>query len=334
MNDSDFQVTVIIVTWNSARHIGRCLGSIEKQSVRPFDVIVVDNGSTDETLRIVEAQRGLNLKVQGLKVNTGFAAANNLGVRMARGEWVALLNADAFPAEDWIEQLRAAQRAHPDVSCFASRLIMAERTDVLDGEGDAYHPSGLAWRQNHGEPVASAPRVQGDSFSACAAAALFERQAFLAVGGFDEDYFAYFEDVDVGFRLRLQGRECLYVPEAVVHHVGSASTGRRSDLAVHYGTRNLIWTYWKDMPAPQVWLWLPVHICMVAALLAMHTGRGQAKPAFAAVWAALRGLPAILGKRKIVQAQVEVPPQTVFARMAHGLGPLRRALRIRNRLPA
>ena len=140
------------------------------------------------------------------------------GARLARGQWLALLNADAFPEPDWLERLLEAAETIPN-AFFASRQIQANSTELLDGEGDVYHISGLAWRRNYGLPVLEKFDTE-EIFSSCAAAALYPRQAFLDAGGFDEDYFSYHEDVDLGFRLRLKGLRCFYVPKAVVYHVG------------------------------------------------------------------------------------------------------------------
>jgi GT2 family glycosyltransferase len=124
---------------------------------------------------------------------------------------------------------------------IGSKLVKAADLAVLDGVGDAYHISGLVWRMGHGEPVASFSEQVREVFSPCAAAALYRRSVLLEVGGFDEDFFCYVEDVDLGFRLRLAGHKALSVPDAVVYHVGSATTGgQHSDFAVYHGHRNLV----------------------------------------------------------------------------------------------
>jgi GT2 family glycosyltransferase len=122
----------------------------------------------------------------------------------------------------------------------------------LDGAGDEYHVSGLAWRRFYNHLANGYGLKPEEVFGACAAAAMYRREDFLKIGGFDEDYFSYFEDVDLSFRLRLAGGRCLYVPDAIVHHVGSASTGKLSDFVVYYGHRNLVWTFFKDMPGTLV----------------------------------------------------------------------------------
>src|SRR5574341_1091523 len=214
-------VPVIIVCWNSGEYLPRCLSGLSTQTYRDFEVILIDNGSTDEsTLRLLENSSNMNLHIERFETNRGFAVANNIGARLARGRWLALLNSDAFPQPDWLAHLIKTTENHPEFSFFASRQLQANRLDLLDGAGDTYHLSGFAWRQYFGYPADKFGLVSREVFSACAAAALYSRKAFLQVGGFDEDFFSYYEDVDLSFRLRLQGFRCLYVPDACAHHGG------------------------------------------------------------------------------------------------------------------
>ena len=263
---------------------------------------MVDNGSTDNSLDSVKSQWcDLHLVVERLNENLGFAVANNIGARLARGKYLALLNADAFPEPDWLEQLLKAAENNPQFTFFASRQIQANTPELLDGTGDAYHVSGLAWRQNYNRPAAENGTQPGEVFSACAAAALYSRDDFLKVGGFDEDYFSYFEDVDLSFRLRLTGGRCLYVPQAVVYHVGSASTGNDSDFSIYHGYRNLVWTFFKDMPASLFWIYLPRHILMIVYKSAVFLIRRKRSIILKSQIDAFLALPAVLRKRKKVQ---------------------------------
>jgi GT2 family glycosyltransferase len=234
-------VSVLVVSWNSAAYLPRCMAALAAQAYRDFEVILVDNNSTDGgTLNLEQKYSAMDLRVEHLSSNHGFAIANNLGAHLARGRWLALLNPDAYPEPDWLEQLIKVADSSAD-SFFASRQIQAGRPCLLDGDGDVYHVSGLAQRRNFNFPVFRGGQPH-EVFSACAAAAMYPRQEFLDAGGFDEDYFAYHEDVDLGFRLRLRGLQCVFVPAAVVHHVGTGSTGPRSAFSTYYGHRNLVWT--------------------------------------------------------------------------------------------
>lgn len=292
--------SIIIVLWNSAAHLPRSLDSLKKQSYQNFEIIIIDNGSTDGGIDgIKEKYPELDIRIKKLARNTGFAVANNIGARMARGKWLALLNADAFPEPEWLENLLKAAKEHPN-AFFASQQIQANAPELLDGEGDIYHISGLAWRQNYGYPLREKAKTE-KVFSPCAAAALYPRQAFLDAGGFDEDYFAYHEDVDLGFRLRLHGLNAYYIPQAVVHHVGSASTGKLSDFSVYYGHRNLVWTYLKNMPSYLFWLYLPLHLFINLYFLLSFSVKGRGKVIWRAKRDAIKELGEIWRKRRGIQ---------------------------------
>jgi len=313
-------VSIIILGYKSSAHLPTCMDCLEHQTCRNFEVVFIDNGSGDGSLEIVESRKA-SFPVHILKQdrNLGFAAANNIGAKLARGKWIALLNADAYPEPDWLASLLRAVDQAPEYSAFSSRQIQFHAPHLLDGAGDAYHISGLAWRNQYNLPAGQNGLKQREVFSPCAAAAMYLREEFLKAGGFDEDYFSYFEDVDLGFRLRLLGTKCLYVPEAVVQHVGSASTGKRSNFSVYYGYRNLIWTFFKDMPSPWIWLFLPLHIGTVLFFSIYLTLRGQGGTIWQAIFDAMRGLPKILGKRKIIQKNKQIVPGEALRFMSRGL---------------
>jgi len=297
-----YGVSVVIATWNSGKVLFQCLERLASQTYKNFEIIIVDNGSTDSAIvGLDEKYPTLSLHIEPLKKNTGFAAANNIGARLARGNWLALLNTDAFPEPDWLEKLVRAAEDYPSFSCFSSRQIQAQNPLFLDGAGDAYHVNGMAWKHYLGYPASQYGLEQREVFSSCGAAALYSRQAFLDVGGFDEDFFSYLEDVDLGFRLRLQGYHCLYVPEAIVHHIGSATLGVRSDFALYYSHRNLVWSFIQNMPPSLLWRFLFVHIIANFIYLAYYTFQGRGKILWKAKMDAIRGLPKALHKRREIQ---------------------------------
>jgi len=295
---------------------------LARQTYSDFEVILIDNASTDtSTAALAETYPSLALRVECLETNRGFAAAGNVGARLARGAWLVLLNPDAFPEPGWLEELIKTAGSSSDCF-FASRQIQANRPRLLDGEGDVYHVSGLAQRRNFNFPVFRGGQPH-EVFSACAAAAMYPRQAFLDAGGFDEDYFAYHEDVDLGFRLRLRGLKCIFVPAAVVYHVGTASTGARSATSTYYGHRNLVWTYVKDMPGPWPWVYLPLHLGMNLISILYFIVIGQGSTILRAKIDALRGLRQALKKRGPIQAQRQVPiPEILRAMSRSPLAPL------------
>ncbi len=299
-------VAVVVVDWNAGGLVRRCLEALGRQTVRPAAVVLVDNASRSETWRHVP--RGQTpAEIARLPTNRGFAAGANLGIALAAGaEWIALLNPDAFPEPDWLERLLAAAAACPEYSCFASRQLMADDPRHLDGTGDAYAVCGFGWRHRHGAPAAGTDLLPEEVFGPCAAAALYRRRALEEAGGFDESFFCYFEDVDLAFRLRLAGHRCLYVPDAVVHHVGSASSGRGSDFSVYHGHRNLVWTFVKNMPGPLLAVYWPHHLLLNLISLVWFTLRGQGRAIWRAKCDAVRGLPRVLKQRREIQAKRRV----------------------------
>jgi GT2 family glycosyltransferase len=301
-------VSVVIVSWNSAEHLPHCLDCLSQQTLRDFEVIIIDNGSLDGgTNHLEQKYPQLSLHIERLPSNLGFALANNRGARIARGKWLALLNADAFPAPDWLEKILQAADKYPEFSFFSSRQVQAHRPDFLDGSGDEYHVSGLAWRRFYNYQAQKYGFEEEEVFGACGAAALYSRDDFLKVAGFDEAYFSYFEDVDLSFRLRLLGKRCLYVPQAVVHHVGSASTGKISDFVVYHGHRNLVWTYFKNMPGVLFWRYLPLHILMNLFFTVSFIFKGKGLAILRAKIDALGRLPAIIRTRRQIQSSRRIP---------------------------
>jgi GT2 family glycosyltransferase len=317
---SQLDISILILSWNSAYYLPRCLASLSAQTYDYFEVILLDNGSENGPLNgLYEKYPSLDLHIEKLSSNLGFAIANNIGARLAHGRWLALLNADAYPEPDWLEKLLHAAEQNPEYRFFSSRQIQFNAPYLLDGAGDGYHISGLAWRNSYNLPTEKYGLQQREVFSSCAAAGLYSREEFLKVGGFDEDYFSYFEDVDLGFRLRLHGEKCLYVPEAVVYHVGSASTGRRSDFSVYYGYRNLVWTFVKNMPQPLIWIYLPLHISTIFFFAIYLTILGQGKVIWRAILDAIYGLPKMVKKRQHIQKNKKIKPGELLKVMSTGL---------------
>ena len=312
-------VAVVVVNWNSGTLLTQCLESLRRQRRRPDRVIVVDNGSSDKSLEL--ASYSLNgVHVIRLPKNLGFAHANNVAAQEAAGfDGLALLNPDAVAEPGWLEALVHAAEQEPTVAAFASQMLFASDPRYLDGAGDSYHVAGRAWRNGHGTPTEAWPDGNVEVFAACAAAALYRREAFEEVSGFDERFFCYFEDVDLGFRLRLAGHRCLYVDSAVVRHASSALSGYRSDFAVYYGERNMIWTFVKDMPSSLFWWYLPQHIVLNLAALAFYPWRGQGKVVLKAKLDAIRGLGPVLEQRRVVQRARAVSPRLLKQALTRGV---------------
>lgn len=295
--------SVLILFWKSAQYLQANLQALEEQTFKDFEVILLDNGADEPPNPALLSQHpNLNLHLLRSDTNLGFAGGNNLAARQAQGDYLVLLNNDAFPEPDWLATINQAALSHFN-HCFASRLLKAKNPTLLDGEWNVYHASGLAWRKNHNRSVSFSSTEPRRVISACAAASAYPRSAFEQVGGFDEDFFAYMEDIDLDLRLRLAGYDCLYLPEAVVHHVGSGSTGSRCDFSTFYGHRNLVWAFIKNMPGLLLWLLLPAHLIVNIAYLLAGLFIPNGKKLWQAKKAAIVGLPKIWRKRQLVQSK-------------------------------
>jgi N-acetylglucosaminyl-diphospho-decaprenol L-rhamnosyltransferase len=306
--------TIIVITHNSGRWLPRWTAALSTQIDTRWKLVVLDNASRpDERPKKSELPAGARL-IQS-ENNLGFAAGNNRAAQGADTPYLVLLNPDAFPEPGWLGELLALAEHHPEAAAIGSTQIRADADGVFDGTGDVLHASGLSYRSNFGRPRRARPPL-GESFAACAAALLLRREAFEAVGGFDQRYFCFFEDVDLCFRLRLQGHIVLQSPDAIVHHVGGGSAGGRSAFARFHGARNRFWTFVKCMPAPLFWLLLPVHLMLggAACTAAAFTGGGLA--AWRGFLAGLAGVGPIWRTRQEVQRTRKVSANAIARRLA------------------
>jgi N-acetylglucosaminyl-diphospho-decaprenol L-rhamnosyltransferase len=304
------RVGIVIVNYNSGPHLARCLASLAGQRFRDFTVIIVDNASSDDSARACETMPA-GWRLVKLAYNAGFATANNRAIALLDSPWVATLNPDTIAEPDWLEQMMLGIERYPDAAAFGSLQLAALRPDRLDGAGDAYHASGVYWRGGFNKPIAR-QAGEGEAFSVCAAAALYNREILVELGGFDDDFFCYGEDVDVGFRLRLAGYRSIQLANAVVLHVGGACVGEHSVFAVFHGQRNRVWLFVKNMPVGLFWPLLPAHLVSCLILLLIDIQRGRARAGLAALAAAAKGLPGAWRKRGPIQRARRGGPRPVL----------------------
>ena len=194
---------------------------------------------------------------------------------------------------------------------------MALEPDILDGVGDNYHAFGLAWRGGFGHPASFAPEHAVEVFGPCGAGALYERAEYLRLGGFDERFFCYHEDVDLAFRIQLAGGRCLQSVDAIIDHVSSGVSGRASDFAVYYGTRNRIWTFFKNMPGILLIFLAPIHVGMNLFVLTWSLFRpGRFKPTFRGMRHGFAGLGAVWKQRRDVRSNRTISTGKLLRRFA------------------
>jgi GT2 family glycosyltransferase len=301
------RVTVVIPNWNGERFLELCLSSLKRQSFEDFETILVDNGSTDGSLELI-ARYFPEVRVVSLEENRGFSAAANAGITTSGSELVALLNNDTEQEPGWLAALVRAADSHPDAGSFASKMLDFQDRRMLDGAGDALRLSGLPYRLGHGELDRGQFESPDAVFGACGAAALYRRRMLDEVGLFDEDFFAYCEDGDLSFRARLAGYGCRYVPEAVVYHVGSASTGgKRSPRATSLGTRNSLSLLVKNLPLSVAPHLLPFFVAGQLTRLLTAAATGTLRAHLEGLTGAGRHLPLMLEKRRGIQSRRKIP---------------------------
>ncbi len=297
-------VSVVIPNWNGAHLLPTCLDSLRRQTCADFEVIVVDDASTDDSRGLL-AREYPEARVLAFESNRGFARGVNAGIRAAQGRVIALLNNDTEADPHWLEELVRALEAEPRAGMAASKLRLFDRREVLHSAGDFYRVDGIpgnrgVWEEDRGQY--DAPDAQPPVFGACGGAAAYRRELLDAIGLFDEDLGSYCEDVDLNWRARLAGLGCAYAPRAVVYHRLSATGG--GTRASYFVGRNFILVLVKDYPAA---LWKKYWRRILAAQWqitreALRSGRGAAARArLRGQLAALAALPRFLAKRRATQ---------------------------------
>ncbi len=318
-------VAVIIVNWNSEALLYECLTHLRQQTRAPNRVIVFDNSGNDGSLD--QARQVLpSIECLSSGENVGFARANNLCVeRCGDCQWICLLNPDAFPSPGWLDALLRAAERYPRYDNFASLIVQQRDPGLIDSAGDRYYPSGVAVHRFYGrllEEVSEMVAAPYAVFAPCAAAAMYRRESFLETGGFDESLFAFYEDVDLGLRLQLAGRKTLFVPDALVHHVGGGTTGGvGSRISAYYCQRNFILVYAKNMPASLFWLGLPAHVWAIIRGILKGSLERQGLLLLKATLDALVRLPACFLSRRALRPLRRVPVEHFRASLSSGGSP-------------
>ena len=309
-------VRVIVVNWNGVRWLEGCFKALRAQHRPADECVLVDNGSTDGSVDYMR-QAFPDVQIAPLGGNLGFAAGNNAGAAAATAEYLAFLNNDTRAQPGWLKALLRAIEHDPSIGLATSRIVYLDAPATVDSAGDGYLRVGGAFKHAHGRSATEVAQSR-EVFGACGAAFIIRRSLFEALGGFDEDFFMVYEDVDLSYRARLLGWRVVYAHDAVVEHAGSASMGRASDTAVFYGQRNLEWTWLKNTPRALLWRTAIGHAVYGLAGGIAYARRGQIGVWLRAKWSALRGLRMALAKRRAVQRSMTVDPQSLWLLMENG----------------
>jgi GT2 family glycosyltransferase len=242
------KVTVIIPNYNGLSFMEPCIESLKKQTYKDFDILVVDNGSSDKSQ---EWLRDRKIPALFLDKNMGFSGAVNAGIRAAQTPYVLLLNNDTEAEPGFVGELVKSISRSGRIFSVSSKMIQLYHKDLIDSAGDMYSVMGWAYQRGVGQKSKGYKRER-EVFSACAGAAIYQRAAFETVGYFDEKHFAYLEDIDICYRAKIFGYHNLYCPTAVVYHVGSGTSGSKyNEFKVKLTARNNIYLNYKNMPWPQ-----------------------------------------------------------------------------------
>jgi GT2 family glycosyltransferase len=236
-------VSVVIINFNSAQYISRCIATLEQQTYRPIEIIIVDNGSTDSSVLAVKQMRDDGRVLLFTGNNVGSSKANNRGIRESHGEYILILNADAFPAGEYIEKCVAAFKCNNEIGTVVGKLVSDSNTSIIDSAGIYFFREGLPVDRGFGEADRGQYDTQEYIDGACCAAALYSRKMLedICLDGeyYDEDFFAFAEDPELSLHSGIRGWRTLYVPTAVVRHVRGGSTATMSEFAYHLNERNM-----------------------------------------------------------------------------------------------
>ena len=268
-------VSIVIPNYNGKHFLKDCLDSVFAQDIQDQEVIVVDNGSTDGSLEYLHAYPGV--RVLAMDKNYGFCGAVNAGIKAAESEFVILLNNDTEVDKNFAKELLCAIKSDDQIFSCSSKMVQYQDRSRMDDAGDYYCALGWAFGRGKGG-LAEHYDQPADIFASCAGAAIYRKEMFETLGYFDENHFAYLEDIDVGYRARIFGYRNVYAPKAIVYHVGSGFSGSTHNaFKVKLSSRNSVYLAYKNMPFLQILLNSPFLLLghLVKWLFFMKKGLGK-----------------------------------------------------------
>jgi GT2 family glycosyltransferase len=318
-------ISTVILNWNGKEYLHPCLQSVKGQTYPNIEIILVDNASTDGSIEYIKDLLS-DLRLIINYRNIGYGGGNNRGIEEAKGRYIFVLNSDTEIEKRCVELLWECIETDQRIGVTTPKILLYDRRDIIDAAGLTIYPDGLSIGRGRLEPQEKYNQRE-EVFFGSGCASLFRKEMLEEIGLFDEDFFAYAEDTDLGWRARLARWKSYYVPEAVVYHHHSKKFGTYSPLKAFLVERNRIWVAWKNFPLPILCLW-PFYTLWryfyqgIGALIQKGaSGRfGQESSSFLLIFilmkaylSGLRGLPAILRKRKEVQTKKRMSNWEVFS---------------------
>ena len=245
------KVTIVIPNYNGKHFMEPCLSSLSEQTYKDFHILVIDNASSDGSIEYME-ENYPDIELIKLQKNYGFSKAVNIGIQHSRTPYVILLNNDTTVDTRYVEEMVKAIEKSPKIFSVSSKMIQMYHPELIDSAGDLYTLLGWGVCRGCGRPVSNYQKYD-EIFTACAGAAIYRRSVFDEIGYFDENHFAYLEDIDIGYRARIYGYYNMYCPTALVYHVGSGTSGSKyNSFKVKLAARNNLYLNYKNMPALQL----------------------------------------------------------------------------------
>lgn len=320
-------LSVIIPNWNGKRFLQECIDSLKAQTFQDFETILVDNGSTDGSAQFVEEAYGGFVRIIRIEKNLGFTGGNNAGIRAAKGEYIVLLNNDTWTDPYWLEELVKVTSVDPRIGMWGSKIYSYDKRDQIEGVGELIYRDGLCRSRGQFEQDRGQYEKMEEIFFPPGCGAMYWKKVFDEIGLFDEDFFTYADDVEIGIRARLKGWKGLYVPKAIIYHKNSGTGGQYSPFKAFYVERNRFWITIKYFPLPLLILtpFFTFYRFVFQAYGAL-THRGSAGQftkhyspwrliwiLFMAYGSGFRGLPTMWKKRRTLKALRKVSNGEIFS---------------------
>lgn len=315
------KIVVVIPNWNGESGLAKCLDSLRAQTLKPH-IIMVDNGSVDGSVKLV-SEHYPEVEIIRRDRNYGYAGGVNPGFKRAiemGAEYAAPFNNDAVADKLWLEKLVSFADAHPGIGIVTCKLLAAGG-DHIDSTGDYYTNWGLPYPRGRGETDTGAYDKLTEIFGASGGASLYRVKMLKEIGLFDEDFFAYYEDVDLSFRAQLAGWKVAYVPDSIVYHEMSVTGKRIKGFFTYQTVKNLPWLLWKNVPAPLLPRVLPRFLLAHTLFIGHAVTRGHIWYAFKALLVSAVKLPKKSVERRRIQGSRKVTPEYIWSIMTHDLPP-------------